>query len=278
MKNTLLLLAAACLAAACSGHASLPEPFTPGTEAFFPEGSHIQGIAASEDALYASQDCGLVKLSWTGEALGRRELPVHTGDICWYKGELYVSMALADNAQDPLGDPTSGKGQILVFDKDLNPVRGVDVDRRVDGIACLDDVLYVGMGAKEQPSRNPHRINLFGRFDAKTLEEIAPRTELDYGYDTRYGAQNLCSDGKNVYISFYAVEGAPQIAVLDKDMNVVGTQFLAANQGLDVMPAKWWGKEGPVFIKAKTIKTRAPETPSVTCKLDYWTPSKEERP
>ena len=46
----------------CSRPVSSPEPFTAGPEVFNPAGSHIQGIAASEDALYISQDRHLAKV------------------------------------------------------------------------------------------------------------------------------------------------------------------------------------------------------------------------
>jgi hypothetical protein len=49
-----------------------PQPFTAGPEAFDPHGAHIQGIAASEDALYVAQMTRLVKLDWKGQALASR--------------------------------------------------------------------------------------------------------------------------------------------------------------------------------------------------------------
>ena len=75
------------------------------------------------------------------------------------------------------------------------------------------------MGAKVQPSKNPHRVNVLGRFDAKALKVIAPRADFDYGYETRYAFQNITSDGTKLYGTFYAVKGAPQIAVFDRAMN-----------------------------------------------------------
>ena len=253
--------------------AAVPEPFTAGPEVFNPDGSHIQGIAASEDALYISQDRHLAKVDWTGKLLKSREVPNHTGDLCWYKGELFAALALsASEATTPLSDPSAGVGKIQVFDKDLNLVRETEIDRRTDGITCLDGVIYIGMGAKEQPSSNPHRINILGRFDAKTLKEIAPRAEFDYGYETQYSFQNITTDGKEIYGSFYSVSGAPQIVVFDKDLKVVRTHFLSANQGLDVMPEKL--SEGKLlFIKAKSHKSSDPK--AVSCSFDYWSPVEE---
>lgn len=259
----------AIVATGCNNQIPTPEPFTVGPEAFNPQGSHIQGIAASEEALYLSQAQHLTKVTWTGEYLASHAVPNHTGDLCWYEGELYAALALSDSEAGPMADPSAGVGKIQVFDKDLNLVREEKINRRTDGITCMDGVLYVGMGSKTQPSRDAHRINIIARFDAKTLKEIAPRVEFDYGYETNYGVQNITNDGKNIYFSFYSVEGAPQIAVTDKDLNVIGTKFLSANQGLDVMPGRMSGGK-LLFIKAKTSKTKEPA--EVTCALDYWTP------
>lgn len=246
-----------------------PKPFTAAAEVFNPEGSHIQGIAASEEALYISQDRHLAKVDWTGKLLKSREVPNHTGDLCWYEGELYAALALSGTSDSPLADPSAGIGKIQVFDKDLKLVRETEIDRRTDGITCLDGVLYVGMGSKTQPSKNPHRVNILGRFDAKTLKEIAPRAEFDYGYETKYSFQNITTDGKELYGSFYSVDGAPQIVVFDKDLNVLRTYFLKANQGLDVMPPKLTGGQ-LLFIKAKSHKASDPK--SVSCSFDYWAP------
>lgn len=264
-----ILSLAAILSAGCNQMISTPEPFTVGPEAFNPNGSHIQGIAASEEALYLSQAQHLTKVDWTGKYLCSHAVPNHTGDLCWYDGELYASLALSDSEAGPMADPTAGVGKIQVFDKDLNLVRETKINRRTDGITCLDGVLYVGMGSKTQPSKDAHRINIIARFDARTLKEIEPRVEFDYGYETNYGVQNITNDGKNIYFSFYSVADAPQIAVTDKDLNVISTKFLNANQGLDVMPARMSGGK-LLFIKAKTHKTSNPA--QVTCDLDYWTP------
>ena len=113
--------------------------FTAGPEAFDPKGNHIQGIAASEDALYVAQMTRLVKLDWQGHVLASRQVQSHTGDIAWHDGELYTAVAVY---------PEKKEGRIQVFDKDLNLVRETSIDRTIDGIAYADGVLYVGMGAK----------------------------------------------------------------------------------------------------------------------------------
>lgn len=237
--------------------AVLPETFTVGPEAFVFSGGHIQGMATSDDALYLSQATYLSRVSWTGKLLASKIVTRHTGDLCWYDGELFTSLALTST------------GKIQVFDKNLTLKRECDIDHTVDGITCLDGILYVGMGAKTEPSSEPHRINIIGRFDAKTLEEIGERVEFDYGYETKFGFQNITNDGKNLYASFYAVEGAPQIVKFDKDFKILKTIFYdgSGNNGFDLMPAKYRGAH-TVFIMGTTNLTSS----TVSCDISYWRP------
>lgn len=159
-------------------------PLTLAPEILDAKGGHIQGIAASDEALYIAQMTQLVKIDWQGKLLKSQKVLKHTGDITFANGELFAAVA-------PYQGEHKGKGIIQVFDQDLNLLRETLVDRSIDGICFHEGVLYVGMGAKEQPSKNPHRVNLIGRFDAKTLKEVAPRAEFDYGFATRYGFQDI---------------------------------------------------------------------------------------
>ena len=232
-------------------------PFSAAPGAFDPKGGHIQGIAASEDALYVAQMTRLLKLDWNGNVLASRPVQSHTGDIAWCDGELYTAVAVF---------PECKEGRIQVFDKDLRLVRETVIDRTIDGIACADGVLYVGMGSKEQPSKKPHRVNILGRFDAKTLREIAPRAEFDYGYDTKYGCQNIVFDGTRLVASFYAVAGAPNVVFFDKDFKVLGAASENCNQGFDLLPPSVRG-EGRRFVRAKTESSKSP--PAVSCEFDF---------
>ena len=244
------------LAANLSGAAELNR-FAAAPEAFDPKGGHIQGIAASEDALYVSQMTRLVKLDWQGKVLASRRVQSHTGDIAWHDGELYTAVAVY---------PERKEGRIQVFDKDLNLLRETVIDRTIDGIAYAGGVLYVGMGAREQPSKKPHRVNILGRFDAKTLKEIAPRAEFDYGFMTKYGFQNIVFDGKRLIASFYAVKGADNIAFFDETLKVLGTATGRCNQGFDILPISMRnGKKRFVRATTKTDKSLA----SVSCKFDF---------
>lgn len=210
-----------------------------------PEGGHVQGLAIGNDAIYVSQMTQLTKLDWDGRVLMTKRVTSHTGDVTWWNGELYTAVAVY---------PDCKEGCIEVFDKDLNAVRSIKIDRTVDGIACLDGILYVGMGAKEQPSKKPHRVNVLGRFDAKTLKEVAPRQDFDYGYDTKYGFQNIATDGRLLYATFYAAEeGSPIMAVFGKDGTVVGVSEDGSNNGFDFLPGDKGFVErhqGGVFVMA----------------------------
>ena len=228
-----------------------------GAEAFDPQGGHVQGIAASEDALYVAQMTRLVKVDWSGKVMAMRLVQSHTGDIAWHEGELYTAVAVYPERKD---------GRIQVFDKDLNLLRETAVDRTIDGIAYADGVLYVGMGAKEQPSRQRHRVSILGRFDARTLKEVAPRTEFDYGYETKYGIQNIVFDGERLIASFYAVDGAPNVALFDKNLNIVATTTGKCNQGFDILPPSMRGN-GKRFILAMSKALKNPV--SVSCSFDF---------
>lgn len=227
-----------------------------GTEAFDPQGGHIQGVAASEDALYVAQMTRLVKLDWKGKVLAMRPVQSHTGDIVWHDGELYTVVAVY---------PARKEGRIQVFDQELNLVRETVVDRTIDGIAYADGVLYVGMGAKEQPSAKLHRVNILGRFDAKTLKEISPRAEFDYGHETKYGFQNIVFDGERFIAAFYAVKGQPNVAFFDKNLKVLGTATEKCTQGFDILPPSR-RKEERRFIRATTKVSKTPA--SVSCAFD----------
>lgn len=235
-----------------------PQPFTAGPEVFDPEGEHIQGIAASEDALYVAQMTQLVKLDWNGKVLARRKVISHTGDISWHDGELYTAVAAF---------PERKEGRIQVFDKDLNLLRERVLDRTIDGIAYADGTLYVGMGAKTQPSAKPHRVNILGRFDAKTLKEVAPRMDFDYGYKTCFGFQNIVFDGGKFAASFYAPGGAPCVAFFDKELKIVGTASEQCNQGFDILPASM-RSEGKRFVRATSKCTKSPS--SVSCAFGFF--------
>ena len=239
-----------------------PDVFTLGAEAIGPDDGHVQGIAATEDALFLAQMKRIVKVDWSGKVLKVVPSPNHTGDIAWHGGRLYAALSLESNGRKV--------GAIRVFDGDLNLVKEAKVDRGIDGITCMNGVLYVGMGAKTQPSSKLHRVNVIGRFDADTLAEIAPRAEFDYGIETMYGFQDLTNDGKNVYAAFYVVDGNPPMVVFDSDLNVVRKGWFDASQGFDVAPARFGGGK-QAFVWSKTGKRGEK---CATCTVRLWIPQR----
>lgn len=236
------------------GAVALPAPKASALEvesgALDPKGGHIQGAAASDEALYLTQMTRICKFDWNGKLLKKLDAISHTGDACWHDGCLYTSVVV-------YGGPNKGKGMIQVFDKELNLQRETIIDRGTDGIACLDGLLYVGMGAKTQPSKNPHRVNIFGRFDPATLKESAPRQEVDYGFDTHYGAQNILSDGKQLFVNFYGAKGSPPFVAFDKDLKPLKTFHFGTGQGADFVPAARAEGKMRVFTVRTTGNRRA---------------------
>lgn len=255
-----LLAGAALLCRAAAPVSQTEALLTLGADAIGPNDGHVQGIAAADDALYLAQMRRIVKVDWSGKVLKRISSPWHTGDVAWWKGRLYAALAVEEDGRKI--------GLIRVFDKDLNLVKEAKIDRGIDGITCMNGVLYVGMGAKTQPSSELHRVNILGRFDAETLTEIAPRAEFDYGIETMYGFQDMCNDGKHIYAAFYTEDAHPPMAVFDGDLNIVRVGTFDASQGLDVAPQRW-REGGQVFVWSETVK--AGET-CIGCTVRLWRP------
>ena len=72
IKGVGLLAVAACVIGCANAEL---RPFVVGAEAFV-KGQHIQGIAASEDALYVAQMSRLVKVDWKGNVLATRRVQI----------------------------------------------------------------------------------------------------------------------------------------------------------------------------------------------------------
>ena len=247
MKLLTIAVCGLTLAAVAAPTASLA-PIAIGSDAFDASFGHIQGACCSEDAIYLTQMKCLYKFDWSGKLLKKKSVISHTGDICFWQGEIYTSVAV-------YGGPNKGKGMIQVFDQDLNLVRETLLDRGTDGITILDGVLYLGMGANHVPSKEAHRENLVGRFDPKTLKPLGERQIIDFGYVTNYGIQDISNDGKHVLCAFYsAKKGQPNFIVFDKDWKVVRADctYYASN-GFDRLPARFGG-DNPRFLRVKTVR------------------------
>ncbi len=226
-KSLFVLLLTLGCAAWVSIHAAPPAKIFPDRELFRRCKGHIQGMCCSEDAIYLTQQERIWVFDWQGKLLKSAPSENHTGDICLWQGELYTAVAIH-----------RGKGKIQVFDLDLKLLRETILTEEMDGITVCDGVLYAGIGEK----REAHRGNRIQRFDPKTLKPLGPAQVVDTGYATQWGVQDMATDGKVLFLSFYpAVEGEPATFRCDKDLKIINeipvSEFSASN-GLDVIPEK----------------------------------------
>lgn len=205
--------------------------------AFDEKGYHVQGAAASDRSLYLSQMEWLYQFDWSGRLVKKAKVLRHTGDLCWHNGLLYT-IAMGYDA-----GPLKGVSVIRVYDEDLDLVRSVEIGRvGADGIAVLDDVVYVGL------ETYPSRIAMYA---LDTFRKLGERT-VDYGYQVAHGVQNLVTDGRFLYGAFYS--DGDNLVKFDRDLNVVGSgrfPLSHVGQGLDVHPSR--SKPGkPVFLHVRS--------------------------
>jgi len=203
---------------------------------FDPKGGHIQGMCAGGGNYYLSQMTRLYKVDKTGKCVKSVPVVSHTGDLCYREGFVYTAVAV-------YGGKDKGKGKVQVFDSDLNLVREATFDRGLDGIACFNGALYVGQGAHLQSvphkegeipqSQTPHLENEMLILDPQTLAVKAHRV-YSHGYKTRYGAQNIATDGKCLYVTFYSGEnGAPDLVTYDAELRPLKHYVANASTGLE---------------------------------------------
>ena len=184
---------------------------------------HIQGICVAQDAVYMTLVNGLYKFDWQGRLLKRINLNPHVGDICLWKDRLYLVTC------------GGGKGTIEVFDCNLSHIKGAATVRSADGIACLDGVLYVGLGPVNDKMR-PYRGNWFGKFDAETLQPLCEPFIVDHGEMTWLGVQNIATDGRDIYVNFYTpVDKQLNFFRFDRDFHVKGGWYLGCGHGFDIV-------------------------------------------
>ena len=135
MKTSSLRLAIAALSIAVFGGAGAA-PVPPKWSAVLTRSGaiearhgHIQGICATDDALYMTLVNGLYKFDWKGRLVKRIDFNPHVGDICLWGDRLYVTTC------------ADGKGRIETFDRELNHLAGAPTGPSADGVACIDGVL-----------------------------------------------------------------------------------------------------------------------------------------
>lgn len=213
------------------GAGDLPVP--PNTNAFLtrsntlmPHRWHVQGICVTSDAIYMSLYDGIYKFDWNGELLRFVSADKHTGDLCYHQGLIYAAVALGEGTE---------RGRIDVYDSDLRLVRQNKFRFPADGITCLDGVLYVGLGPNSD-RRNPYLGSRFGKFDAETLKPLCDPFLVDPGYPVCSGVQNITTDGKLLYVSFYTPdEDTPRFSVFDRDFRPLSSHKFGHRQGCEIV-------------------------------------------
>ena len=102
------------------------------------------------------------------------------------------------------------------------------------------------------PDKLGHK-NWYGKFSAETLEPIGEPFLVDHGDDSSCGSQNMTTDGKYIYSSYYTLDETahtPNLIVYDTDFNVVAKYEYGWNHGMDVVPG---GRDGAVrFVYCST--------------------------
>ena len=209
---------------------------------------HVQGMCVSSNAIYFSFHDQIVKTDWYGRLLNRVPVDPHGGDICLWNGKLYTGVWLKPKVKDE-----KWCGVIYMYDAEtlalLKTQKVKSKDAGVDGITCLDGIIYLAMGAtgKYDPEKKCGRTCWYGKFNAETLEPIGEPFGEDHGDDSVCGSQNMTTDGKYIYSSHYThdeAERTPNVVVHDKDtFKVVAKYRFGWNHGIDVVPG---GKGGAV--------------------------------
>jgi len=212
---------------------------------------HVQGIACSDEHIYLSFTTDLIKLDWTGKVVKRVPARRHTGDIAYRNGRIYACVGKTKDPNKGLG----GIAHIQVFDTDLNLIgeKPTPSAPGIDGIGIWGDhEVFVGGGSVE--CGKSHTSNLVVRLNAK-LEPTA-KAWIDYGSKTKHGVQNVTVANGLVWCFFYAANpkaGDRNCAILDQDLNVVGTLSLGCANGVDVLPPRFGKSVNPRFLVCKTI-------------------------
>ena len=223
---------------------------------------HIQGMAVGEDAVYMCEGKALFKFDLaTGCRLKAVKVPPHSGDICLSDGKIYCAVAYGVSAGE---HKATEHGRIMVYDTDLNFLAEKRYPTLFDGITALDGVLYVGVGTMD---RTPHRGCRILRADQKTLEQI-DIVEIDPGFEIEYGVQDMATDGRQIFLSFYAWKSRHAMAVCTKDLKVVSAQPFWMGHGFDFLPRRFDQPGCRVVAKLECFRADAKAPPTNPHGLD----------
>ena len=205
---------------------------------------HIQGICASPGAIYLSCQTGIFKINWQGKLLKYAKAVDHTGDLCFYNGKVYSSVACYETSR-------KGKGAIIEYSADLEELRRYELDFPIDGIAVMDGYFYFGAGPNP---RNSHRGNKLARLAADFSGEIE-FVKIDHGYPTRFGTQAITTWKNQLFASFYDASTPWQMAVFDQNGKTVNVLKFNANYGFEALPGVS-GSNPPRFLRLSEVYSR----------------------
>lgn len=184
---------------------------------------HIQGMAISPDAVYLGYDHGVFKFDRKGKFIKFTSGPNHTGDVCYHNGYIYSAVVYFDELR-------KGRGCVMQYDENLRLIRTYELDIPLDGITCHGGYLYFGRVGSPKFHRGNEVYRIAADFSGKP-----EKFDTDHGYETISGAQNICTDGKLIYMSYYVKRTTPAVGIFTSDMKLVGTVDFPARTGFETV-------------------------------------------
>ncbi len=197
---------------------------------------HMQGICASDDAIYLACQTGIFKINWKGELVKYTKAVNHTGDLCFYNGKVYSSVAYYSKQ-------LKGRGAIVEYSSDLEELRRYELDFPIDGIAVMNGFFYFGAGPN--PPKG-HRGNKLAVLKADFSGKIN-FVKIDHGYPTRFGTQAITVWKDQIFASFYGDKTAMQSAVFDEQGKTLKVLKFSGNYGFEALPPRF-KSENPRFL------------------------------
>ena len=218
---------------------------------------HMQGICASNDAIYIACQTGIFKIDWQGKLLKYTKAVNHTGDLCFYNGKVYSSVAYYDKH-------LKGRGAIVEYNSDLEELRCYELDFPIDGIAVINGFFYFGAGPNPPVS---HRGNKLAVLKADFSGKIR-FVKIDHGYPTRFGTQAITVWKDQIFASFYGAQTPMQSAVFDEQGKTLKVLKFNANYGFEALPERFKSAD-PRFLRLSEFYDRK-NNGSPRFRLDFY--------